>query len=273
MDTIQINGTEYRKASDLARDFGYTNDYVGQLCRANKVDSSLVGRTWYVNPESLTRHKSARYRSSKEKTHQALQQTIKTSRGTQHAERHLSVHTYEADDSDLIPTFKQKLVADRSTAAPAVHTRYEARPAAKKKSGITVHTNAKEVRYTAVKDEQPEVSFNGKIPVILLDDAPQAPAAPVPPVKKVRAVAQESVVRQDSQGPQRLPIKHRKEVPQSTSFSFHILTISVTAVACILVLVLSMSLESTLTSTQNATAYGFSLDFSEVTKFLNGLIK
>lgn len=61
MSIVTINGRDYEKASSLARKYRYTNDYIGQLCRAKKVDSELIGRTWYVNEESLIGHKKGRY--------------------------------------------------------------------------------------------------------------------------------------------------------------------------------------------------------------------
>lgn len=61
MDVISVNGVSYEKASVLAKEFKYTSDYIGQLCRARKVDAQLVGRTWYVNRESLETHRSSRY--------------------------------------------------------------------------------------------------------------------------------------------------------------------------------------------------------------------
>lgn len=61
MNVISIDGVEYVKAGVIAKQYKYTADYVGQLCRGRKVDAKLVGRTWYVNPLSLTSHKTARY--------------------------------------------------------------------------------------------------------------------------------------------------------------------------------------------------------------------
>ncbi|KKT75025.1 MAG: hypothetical protein UW71_C0009G0015, partial [Parcubacteria group bacterium GW2011_GWB1_44_7] len=37
--------------------FGYTQDYVGQLCRSEKVDARRIGRTWYVCEKSILEHK------------------------------------------------------------------------------------------------------------------------------------------------------------------------------------------------------------------------
>lgn len=54
--SIFFDGKEYissKRASQISK---YTKDYVGQLCRGNKIDARLVGRNWYVNLESLRGH-------------------------------------------------------------------------------------------------------------------------------------------------------------------------------------------------------------------------
>lgn len=66
MEVISIDGIEYVKATQLAKRLKYTTDYIGQLCRAGKVKAKLVGRTWYVNPESIAEHKNTRYTKSSE---------------------------------------------------------------------------------------------------------------------------------------------------------------------------------------------------------------
>lgn len=35
---------------------GYASDYVGQLCRAGKLECKMVGRAWFITEESLRRH-------------------------------------------------------------------------------------------------------------------------------------------------------------------------------------------------------------------------
>ena len=37
---------------------GYTRDYVGQLARSGRVAAEQVGRTWYVERDSLLRYKA-----------------------------------------------------------------------------------------------------------------------------------------------------------------------------------------------------------------------
>ncbi len=67
-------GKRYISAGRASEKFGYTADYIGQLCRAKKVNAKLIGRTWYVDFESLVQHRknkelnsSGRGRRSKSK--------------------------------------------------------------------------------------------------------------------------------------------------------------------------------------------------------------
>ncbi|MEK7514755.1 MAG: hypothetical protein AAB587_02960, partial [Patescibacteria group bacterium] len=53
-----IRGEKYISAKRAAEITGYTRDYIGQLCRGDKVDASLVGRVWFVSETSLFRHKN-----------------------------------------------------------------------------------------------------------------------------------------------------------------------------------------------------------------------
>ncbi len=62
MNTIVVDGDTYTKATALAKQFRYTTDYIGQLCRAGKVECQLVGRSWYVTERSLLAHKDSRYK-------------------------------------------------------------------------------------------------------------------------------------------------------------------------------------------------------------------
>ena len=64
MEVISIDGVEYEKVTTLAKRFKYTTDYIGQLCRAGKVEAKLIGRTWYVHEPSLQNHKKVRYQKT-----------------------------------------------------------------------------------------------------------------------------------------------------------------------------------------------------------------
>jgi len=78
MHHVTINDESYVKAADIARELGYTGDYVGQLCRAQKVEAQLVGRSWYVSEQSIRDHKKNRYRSTKAATAKSVKKTIHT---------------------------------------------------------------------------------------------------------------------------------------------------------------------------------------------------
>ncbi len=120
MDTVTIDGVEYVKASVLAKKLRYTSDYIGQLCRAKKVDAHLVGRTWYVYPPSLEGHKSTRYAELRSGEKNAiLESKLKSSRievnapvskalvRNQKPNFHNRVFwkptPYESDDAELMP--------------------------------------------------------------------------------------------------------------------------------------------------------------------------
>jgi hypothetical protein len=59
--TVVLDGKSYTKASEVAAQFGYTADYIGQLCRGKKIDARLVGRTWFVHVPSVEAHRDQRY--------------------------------------------------------------------------------------------------------------------------------------------------------------------------------------------------------------------
>lgn len=46
--TLMLDGREYISSKRVAEIMGYTQDYVGQLCRGGKIEARQVGRGWYV---------------------------------------------------------------------------------------------------------------------------------------------------------------------------------------------------------------------------------
>ena len=55
-----FEGKEYISASQASKKLGYAQDYVGELARSKKVAGKLIGRTWYVELDSLLEHKKNR---------------------------------------------------------------------------------------------------------------------------------------------------------------------------------------------------------------------
>ncbi|MEZ4103663.1 MAG: hypothetical protein R3B60_00025 [Candidatus Paceibacterota bacterium] len=130
MDTVTVNGKEYIKATVLAKKFKYTTDYVGQLCRKNKVEAELVGRSWYVNLDSLEKHKKSRYKKVRENDKIAKEDSkitktrinvnpVITNRATKFAKEKSKNFInridwkpvkYEIDESDLLPKLDNKKI-------------------------------------------------------------------------------------------------------------------------------------------------------------------
>ncbi len=58
-DSFIFEGKKYissKRASEISE---YASDYIGQLCRANKLDCRMIGRAWFVTEESIHLHKAA----------------------------------------------------------------------------------------------------------------------------------------------------------------------------------------------------------------------
>jgi hypothetical protein len=51
--SLVVNGKEYLPCSELATRFSYTPDYIGKLAREEKILGTLIGRVWFIEPESL----------------------------------------------------------------------------------------------------------------------------------------------------------------------------------------------------------------------------
>lgn len=173
MDTVVLDGTEYLKASSAAKQFGYTPDYIGQLCRGKKVDARLVGRTWFVNPDSLVDHKKSKYSKQKKsklknsdflkktktisvvpviknKTMKSLSNLVSDAKSSD--SRKLKVK-YELDDESLLPTITKRVIA------PPKMIRIEQADAQK------VKVNGKKKTFNFKPSALPEVSMSGQIDV------------------------------------------------------------------------------------------------------------
>lgn len=175
MKTLSIDNREFVKASVLARELGYTSDYIGQLCRGKKVTAKLVGRTWYVDRTSLTEHKRNRYKktSPKEEAHVShvnvtakeedttkVPVAIKSSSTISDRNFYTRVrqqpmsHRYDEDESDLIPLIKQ------------THKKLQVGLAEAKNIAISSHTE----QLTFQAEERKPLRFSGSLTVAEVED-------------------------------------------------------------------------------------------------------
>lgn len=129
MKTLVLEGKEFVKAQEAAKEYGYTSDYIGQLCRSGKIDAQLVGRTWYVTLESLYKHKKSRYRSSQKKTKEKVKEEIAARQTTESQQTSPSFYSrlknnvsisYSQDVDELIPTPKKITVLSEEVAEEEV---------------------------------------------------------------------------------------------------------------------------------------------------------
>lgn len=183
MEVLELNGVTYVKASSIARDLGYTADYVGQLCRAGKVDAQLVGRSWYVNETSIKDHKKSRYRSNAAKTADALKSSlvnriedsssvvrkspvsvvsVKTETNDRlnfYDRSSEQKYVYVEDRTELIPTLKKRESSEESVSV-------EVRHADAKKVDVK-KTNKP---YRLEPTELPKIRFKGAVSIIEPED-------------------------------------------------------------------------------------------------------
>lgn len=175
MNSVTIAEKNYVKAADIARELGYTADYVGQLCRAKKVDAQLVGRSWYVSEDSLRSHKKSRYRNDavlhKETIAKTLHPTDADDKETfsvaiaqtpsidtaHYAEQQFYTRapkkvqsTYFTDENDLIPT-PSTVKTGRLRVSLA--------------DALDVKIQSKSHEYDFNPTQRPEIQFSGRLAV------------------------------------------------------------------------------------------------------------
>ncbi len=169
MKSIVVDGKEFVKASVAAKEHGYTNDYIGQLCRASKVEAELVGRTWYVCIESLLKHRKGRYRSSQKKTKEEMKKVlaaVETPQGPDFPRYYnrLVSNTnieYTPDDTvDLIPAPKKIVVESEEEIAEKPQ----------ELEVITAGKNEEEYYLDTVYDEKPKSGI-----LTIVEDETEAP--------------------------------------------------------------------------------------------------
>jgi hypothetical protein len=104
-ESIVFDGKTYISSKRAAEMVGYTSDYVGQLCRAGKIDAKLVGRNWYVVESSIQAHRDQRlkrkgksFTTNNEPTRQSVLSVHKI-----YKQEDFKGYKTEFDDRPLIP--------------------------------------------------------------------------------------------------------------------------------------------------------------------------
>ena len=197
METVVLGGVAYTRASTAAKKFGYTSDYIGQLCRGKQIDARLVGRSWYVNIDSITEYRKQKHvkrksRKAKKKSEISINkgvnkvqvekplhaETVKVTETRESSrETKVPIH-YQSDERELLPRLMSEQTAPvHIREVPAVESAPVASleaanvPVYAEKS-IKIKVESKKVsaaQSTLVASELPTVSLKGHIDV---EDAP-----------------------------------------------------------------------------------------------------
>ncbi|MDQ5950712.1 MAG: hypothetical protein QG585_654, partial [Patescibacteria group bacterium] len=56
MEELKIGEKIFLSSRRTGQVLGYTNDYVGKLCREGRLDAKMVGRTWYIDFDSVKKY-------------------------------------------------------------------------------------------------------------------------------------------------------------------------------------------------------------------------
>ncbi|MEM9336886.1 MAG: hypothetical protein AAGA35_03465 [Patescibacteria group bacterium] len=161
MEQVVIDGITYEKAAKVAKQFRYTKDYIGQLCRSGKVDAKLIGRSWFVNPETLTEHKKARYQKNAGEDGVSTKDEAKKGDATESSNKRFldkitwNKVSYETDNADLFPQVKKD----------TVNVSISVDPAEAEQVDVVSESQAQKL----VPTEIPEVSLTGVLKVASLE--------------------------------------------------------------------------------------------------------
>ncbi|HEU5114308.1 MAG TPA: hypothetical protein VFT82_00920, partial [Candidatus Paceibacterota bacterium] len=116
-----LEGKKYISSRRAAADFGYTQDYVGQLIREKKIDAKMIGRGWFVSEDSIKEYQQSFGSVPKEKSlftapkteasasreinvkEQIVSQTPKTE------PKKPELLKYENDERSLLPELKKEV--------------------------------------------------------------------------------------------------------------------------------------------------------------------
>jgi hypothetical protein len=205
VEKISFGNKEYVKASDIAKKFRYTQDYVGQLCRGDKVDARLVGRVWYINPESVTEYRKTKHSTQKQSASASHPVAIKTTKSrvepvvrpktarnlpgtglTRADNGSATVRTsYSSDAASVIPVLHNK-----GTSPKTLPTQTASEPVKSKPVIIKIRRHSKKPTHY-VTEKTPETTLQSKLQVVESTDADVIP--PLPKTADVATVRKEVV--------------------------------------------------------------------------------
>lgn len=106
------------RASELT---GYTQDYLGQLCRGGRVPSKMIGRTWYIDHDAVMAHKqnpkSRKAKIAQKPELKAVKNDIlQDFLSFQEKLNYISPFKFEKDTSPILPSLNKLMESAKSPA-------------------------------------------------------------------------------------------------------------------------------------------------------------
>jgi len=189
-NNITLDGVDYISSKRAAEIMGYTQDYVGQLCRAKKIESRQIGRGWYIPKsvvyKSIEGHKEKSTPQKEDFSKQSTQKNVLDD---------IVVFTKVADSEKVSPALSE--IKDRETKDKTVTPLHEEVKNDVPNREVVRNIKSEEVQRGIQKKEQEDDSYyypsflNAKYS---FDDTPLAPTP-----KRVRhPVLHEIVSRSDN---------------------------------------------------------------------------
>lgn len=111
-DSLILEHKKFISAKQASVLVGYAQDYVGQLCREGKIESKMVGRTWFVSEESILNHKISNLKKSIDPRIQEILNINKVS-----SEQTQPYLVSQAQETDIVKTqnTSENTVSEKST--------------------------------------------------------------------------------------------------------------------------------------------------------------
>ena len=116
MKEVKIKGKTYIRTAAAAKLYGYSQDYLGQLSREGRIAAKRVGRSWFVDPDSVAEYQ----RELEAETTTAEESSQQPEKYTEHSvsmhsdnrAHHVSIHTDDtasATEKSSPTTFEERI--------------------------------------------------------------------------------------------------------------------------------------------------------------------
>lgn|GEM_PF-1686353 len=107
-DSLILEGKTYISARRASKIMSYAQDYIGQLCRAGKLDCKMVGRSWFVTEESLIAHRESILDTPEEKITKVVKNQISVVTVPVQSENKFE---YVPEKTPLLPELRKRVPA------------------------------------------------------------------------------------------------------------------------------------------------------------------